>query len=177
MLMDDTHDTRLGRAALSLEGLSVGDAFGERYFHHPDIAEELIRSRALPASPWRFTDDTMMALSVAETLRRHGAIDPDSLASSLAVRHDPSRGYGAAMHGLLARLRGGEHWSVAAPSLFEGEDSFGNGAAMRVAPVGAYFADDLDSVVEHARRSAVVTHAHPEAVAGAIAVAVAAAWA
>jgi ADP-ribosylglycohydrolase len=48
---------------------------------------------------------------------------------------------------------------------------------MRVAPVGAYFADDLDAAIEHARRSAVVTHAHPEAVAGAIAVAVAAACA
>src|SRR6516225_3687379 len=91
MLMDDSHDTRSGRAALSLEGLSVGDAFGERYFHDPDIAAELIRSRALPAPPWRFTDDTLMALSVAETLRRYDGIDPDFLASSLAERHDPSR--------------------------------------------------------------------------------------
>src|SRR5262245_59645822 len=48
---------------------------------------------------------------------------------------------------------------------------------MRVAPVGAYFADDLDSVVEHARRSAVVTHAHDEGVAGAVAAAAAAALA
>src|SRR5260370_7728314 len=46
---------------------------------------------------------------------------------------------------------------------------------MRVAPLGAYFADDLDMVVEQAERSAVTTHCHPEAVAGAIAVALAAA--
>jgi ADP-ribosylglycohydrolase len=170
-------DVRLGRAAESLEGLSVGDAFGERFFLHPDIAKELIRARAVPAPPWRFTDDTMMALSIAETLRRHGGVDQDHLASSFAERHDPTRGYGAAMHGLLGRIRAGEHWSAAAPSLFDGEGSFGNGAAMRVAPVGAYFADDLDATIEHARRSAVVTHAHPEAVAGAIAVAVAAALA
>ncbi len=48
---------------------------------------------------------------------------------------------------------------------------------MRVAPLGAYFADSLETVVEQAQRSAEVTHAHPEGIAGAIAVAVAAAWA
>jgi ADP-ribosylglycohydrolase len=54
----------------------------------------------------------------------------------------------------------------------------GNGAAMRVAPLGAYFADHLDRVVDQARASAEVTHANPEGVAGAVAVAVAvaAAW-
>jgi ADP-ribosylglycohydrolase len=171
-------DPRLSRAWTSLEGLSVGDAFGERFFGVPDeLAAELIGHRGVPAPPWRFTDDTMMALSIVETLRIHGAIDPDHLARSFAQRHDPTRGYGAAMHGLLARFREGDPWSTAAPSLFDGEGTYGNGAAMRVAPVGAYFAEDLDAVVEHARRSAVVTHAHAEAVAGAIAVAVAAAWA
>jgi ADP-ribosylglycohydrolase len=48
---------------------------------------------------------------------------------------------------------------------------------MRVAPVGAFFADDLDEVVTQAARSAEVTHSHPEAIAGAIAVAVGAALA
>jgi ADP-ribosylglycohydrolase len=66
-------------------------------------------------------------------------------------------------------------WREAAASLFGGEGSFGNGGAMRVAPLGAYFADDLERVVEEARRSALVTHAHPEGQAGAIAIAVAAA--
>lgn len=48
---------------------------------------------------------------------------------------------------------------------------------MRVAPVGAYFHDDLDRVVDEARRSAIPTHAHPEGIAGAIAVALATALA
>jgi ADP-ribosylglycohydrolase len=47
---------------------------------------------------------------------------------------------------------------------------------MRVAPLGAFFADDLAAVVEQAQASADVTHGHPEGQAGAIAVAVAAAW-
>lgn len=49
--------------------------------------------------------------------------------------------------------------------------SFGNGSAMRVAPVGAYFFDDLDKTVTMATASAKVTH--PEGIAGAVAVAVA----
>ena len=53
----------------------------------------------------------------------------------------------------------------------------GNGGAMRVAPLGAWFADDLGRVVSEARASAEVTHFHPEGQAGAIAIAVAAAWA
>jgi ADP-ribosylglycohydrolase len=99
------------------------------------------------------------------------------LATSFGRRFDPWRGYGPAMVRLLPRLGAGEPWQTTAASLFEGQGSFGNGAAMRVAPLGAYFADDLDAVVDQARRSAVVTHAHPEGVAGAVAVAVAAAWA
>lgn len=51
----------------------------------------------------------------------------------------------------------------------------GNGGAMRVAPIGAYFADDLDKVLYYARASAEVTHAHMEGIAGAMAAAVASA--
>ena len=52
----------------------------------------------------------------------------------------------------------------------------GNGGAMRAAPIGAYFSDDFARAASEARHSAEVTHAHPEGQAGAIAVAVAAAW-
>jgi ADP-ribosylglycohydrolase len=38
----------------------------------------------------------------------------------------------------------------------------GNGAAMRVEPVGAFVVEDLDAVIDHASYSAQVTHAHPE---------------
>ena len=164
-------------AELSLAGLSVGDAFGERFFLHAQIAQSMIQHRALPKEPWPFTDDTNMALSIYATLRIHQEISQDYLAQSFAEHYDLGRGYGAAMHGLLRRLTGGEDWRLAANSLFEGQGSFGNGAAMRVAPIGAYFASDLDRVVHEATKSAEVTHAHPEGIAGAVAVAVAAACA
>jgi ADP-ribosylglycohydrolase len=168
---------RLDRARLSLEGLSVGDAFGERFFVHPDIVERLLALRALPAAPRPYTDDTEMALSLVAILRRHDGVDQEALAQSFASHYNPSRGYGPAIHRMLRRDGGGEAWQAVAANLFEGQGSFGNGAAMRVAPLGAYFADDLEHVVDQARRSAEVTHAHPEGIAGAIGIAIAAAWA
>jgi ADP-ribosylglycohydrolase len=131
----------------------------------------------VPPGPWRWTDDTQTACSLVANLADHGVIEPDPLARSLAERFDPNRGYGVGMHVLFHRLLDGEHWSVVAPGLFDGSGSFGNGAAMRVAPVGAYFAGDLDAAVENATRSAIVTHAHEDAVGGAVAVAVGAALA
>jgi len=160
---------------LCLEGLSVGDCFGEKFFVHPDVVDGLIESRGLPAPPWYFTDDTLMAVSIAEVLALHGEINQDALAASFAARYDSSRGYGPAMHSLLREISTGTAWNVAASGQFNGKGSFGNGAAMRAAPVGAYFADELNRVVEQAALSAQVTHTHPEGVAGAIAVAVAAA--
>jgi ADP-ribosylglycohydrolase len=172
-----TAEARLDRARVALEGLSVGDAFGERFFVHPDVVGGLIAERALPAPPWAYTDDTEMALSLVSVLRRHGTVNQDALAHSFAERADFGRGYGPGAIRLLRQLKGGADWRSAATELFSGQGSYGNGAAMRVAPLGAFFADDLNRVVEEARRSAEVTHAHPEGIAGAIAVAVAAAWA
>ena len=46
----------------------------------------------------------------------------------------------------------------------------GNGAAMRVSPIGAYSFDDLAEVKKHAQLSAIVTHAHTETSVGAMAI-------
>jgi len=80
----------------------------------------------------------------------------------------------AAHSAILQAIVEGMPWSEAALSIFDGLGSMGNGGAMRVAPVGAYFAGELARVIEEARASAIPTHAHPDGQAGAIAVAVAA---
>ncbi|HLY25337.1 MAG TPA: ADP-ribosylglycohydrolase family protein [Aggregatilineales bacterium] len=167
---------RLERARCALEGLSVGDSFGERWFYiPPELAPGLMAVQAEPAPIWDYTDDTQMALSIYSILRQHGTINRDQLALSFVRRYNPHRKYGASMRGLFQEIREGVPWREAAGHLFDGQGSFGNGAAMRVAPVGGYFADDLEMVVEQARRSAEVTHAHSEGIAGAIAVAIGAA--
>lgn len=163
------------RARCSLEGLSVGDAFGETFFIHPDLVDGLIAERAIATRTWTYTDDTLMAMSIFSVLRQQGHVDQALLARSFAERYDRTRGYGPSMHRLLWEIKCGEDWAERAQSLFGGQGSFGNGAAMRVAPLGAFFAGDIDGVVEQAIRSSVITHTHDEAIAGAIAVAVAAA--
>jgi ADP-ribosylglycohydrolase len=172
---------RLTRAIHSLQGLSCGDAFGERFFLHPEVAQSLIAQRAVPSKPWRYTDDTAMAIAIVEILEEFGEIHPEGLANNFGKRFiaDPHRGYGHAMHSLLPELANHpKQWKQLAPQLFKGKGSFGNGAAMRVAPIGAYFADDFETAAKQAELSALVTHSHSEGVSGAIAVALAAglAW-
>lgn len=173
-----THTERLDRARLSLEGLSVGDALGEQFFN-PWIRDICLPHRRVPEGPWRWTDDTAMTLEIVDILERHGQIVQDELARGFAQRYvrDPDRGYGPSQHELLLQISKGQDWKVCSQQLFNGTGSYGNGGAMRAAPIGAYFADDFSRAVEEARLSAEVTHAHPDGIAGAIAVAVAAAWA
>jgi len=172
--MDTSHETRIKRSLVALDGLSTGDAFGDRWFSTPiEITPGLMEMRALPAPVWVYTDDTQMALSIVETLRLHKQIDQDYLAMSFAKRYEPLRKYGASMRGLFLQILDGVQWRQAASGLFDGQGSFGNGAAMRVAPVGAYFADDLSKAAEQGRLSSEITHAHSEGIAGGVAVAVA----
>jgi ADP-ribosylglycohydrolase len=165
-------EQNLTRMIWSLEGLSTGDAFGDRLFfsrRNLDSSE-----RVLPSAMWEYTDDTQMAFSIIEILRQFGKIDQDSLAESFAHHFERHRGYGTAMYELLPAINS-KNWKQLAQRLFNGQGSYGNGGAMRVAPLGAFFADNIDMVIKNARLSAEVTHAHSEGIAGAVAVAVSAA--
>src|SRR6266542_180043 len=119
---------QIDRAYESLEGLSVGDAFGEQFFIGEYEALEMVHRRLLPNRIWRFTDDTMMALSIVECLREFEEIDQAYLAESFSEHYSPFRGYGAAMHNLLPRIADGESWRTLAKGLFGGAGSYGNGA-------------------------------------------------
>lgn len=169
----------LGRARLSLEGLSVADAFGQCFFGDEQVMLGRIDRREVPVAPWFFTDDTAMTLSVYRCLAECGKIVQDRLAELFAEEYaaDPRRGYGGTAHAILRAIGAGGDWRSVSAAVFSGMGSMGNGAAMRVAPIGAYLADDIPELVRQARWSAEVTHAHEEGKAGAIAVALAAAWA
>ncbi|MFI7521524.1 ADP-ribosylglycohydrolase family protein [Micromonospora globbae] len=169
-------DARAALARDCLAGLSVGDALGAQFLVPGRPAADLAAGR-LPPAPWEWTDDTEMACSVLAELVESGGIDRDRLALAFAERAEARRGYGPGAVTILRLIRAGTPWPVAAASAFDGQGSCGNGAAMRVGPVGAYFADSTTRAAAHARASAEVTHAHPEGIAGAVAVAVAAALA
>ncbi|MFF8594925.1 ADP-ribosylglycohydrolase family protein [Streptomyces sp. NPDC015220] len=174
-----THDSssggRLERALASARGLAVGDALGSQFFVPAN--RPLLRNRELPPGRWQWTDDTEMACSVVAVLAAHHRIDQDALAQSFARHHDFDRGYGPAVNRLLRLVREGGDWRVLSAALFNGQGSWGNGAAMRIAPLGAWYADDPEQATHQAEISAYPTHQHREAVVGAMAVAAAAALA
>lgn len=160
-------------ACESLVGLSVGDALGAR-FEGDSFDRARLQATLDPDGPARWTDDTQMACSIVEVLLALGTIEQDRLACAFGRRYQPWRGYGPMTHVLLSQLHDGKNWRELKDRLIAG-GSFGNGSAMRVAPLGAYFHEaTVDVVVTEAERSAEVTHAHPEGRAGAVATAVAA---
>ena len=168
--MDERNITQ---AKLSLDGLSVGDSFGEFFFQ---VFPNFNSTSELSSSLWAWTDDTYMALSIVEILKLHGRIEQDALAQAFARRFtdQPYRGYARGAARLLGQIAAGAYWREISPTLF-GSGSYGNGAAKRAAPIGGYFSGNPSRAAKEAQLSAVVTHAHPEGQAGAIAVAAAAA--
>src|SRR5215468_3442954 len=125
----------------SLDGLSVGDALGAQFFVPGTTFHDLFDGTA-PAGSWPWTDDTEMACALVSELRRSGAVDQDRLARAFAERFEPYRGYGGGAVVILRRIRDGEPWREVARDAFGGQGSMGNGAAMRVAPLGALHAGD-----------------------------------
>lgn len=166
----------LALARTSLLGLSVGDALGETFFGPEAEILSRIAERRVQAGPWLFTDDTVMAIGVYNILAKYGCIKQNLLAKEFADNYllDDYRGYGGTAHSVLRSIAAGEHWQQVSSSVFDGMGSMGNGAAMRSGIIGAYFYNDTRQVIEQATLAAAVTHSHDEAVAGAVAVALAA---
>ena len=134
-------------------GVIAGDVVGSVYEHRQQKSTDF----PLFHPDSRFTDDTVLTVATA-----HAILGTSSYAEayrSFGRRH-PRAGYGHSFRRWL---------SAYDPKPY---DSWGNGSAMRVAPVGFAF-DSPDEVLREAERSAVVTHGHPEGVKGAQATALA----
>jgi len=129
----------------------------------------------VPPTTWEFTDDTVMSIAVYDQLRMNQDIDQDELASQFVINHekDLNRGYGSTARRILREIGEGGNWKTISNSAFEGMGSMGNGASMRVSPIGAYYFDDLVKTKDLAIKSAEITHSNIEGITGAIAVAVA----
>ena len=145
----------LRRRSDAVLGTIVGDVVGSVY----ESRWTKVDDRAFPllAPGSRPTDDTVLSLAVAEAVRTDAAFAPTL---QRWARQYPHAGYGGMF----------KAWMAADDPQPYG--SFGNGSAMRVAPIACAH-DDLEVVLEVAARSAIVTHDHPDGVTGAQAVAAA----
>ena len=158
-----------------LLGLAVGDAVGapfeglssETIYRDFGSISRLIGHLDLEI---QYTDDTQMTIGVCECLLEKKSIDPDHLARCFQLNYDPGRGYGQGVQRILEAMRRDEDWKHLVETLFPG-GSFGNGAAMRVAPIGLAFFDNSGRLRSEAEESAKVTHLHPLGIDGAVLVA------
>ena len=134
-------------------GAIAGDIIGSVYEHR------VIKKKDFPLfhEHCRFTDDTVLAIAVADAIIRNRPYQ-DSLRE--IGRRYPDAGYGGYFYSWLFSAK---------PRPY---NSWGNGSAMRVSPVGFAF-DSADEVLAQAKKSAEITHNHPEGIKGAQAAALA----
>ena len=165
---------RTDQARGALLGTFVGDALGMPFegVAPADVPErlEMLEARLGRGT---YTDDTQMMIALAESLLECGGVDPDRLGKAFVAAYEPSRGYGSGTTRVLELIGSGVDSQTAARSLFGGEGSQGNGAAMRIAPVAIRYAADPGQLVAAARAAARVTHAHAFSVDAAVVQAVA----
>jgi poly(ADP-ribose) glycohydrolase ARH3 len=155
----------------SLLGLAIGDALGGLFEAQ---SADVIRARfptveklvAYPQEEIWYTDDTQMAIGVGEALVERGEVVEEPLCRAFVANYAPSRGYGRGARAVLDAMEDGLDYREVAEQHFPG-GSYGNGAAMRVAPVGLVFRDDHRRLWEQARLSALPTHRHPLGIEGA----------
>ena len=148
-------------------GTALGDAIGELAFRRP--TKDGLFLAVEDTETLVYTDDTAMAIGLAESLVEVGGLDPQHLGDTFRTnyRDEPWRGYASGPPTIFSKVeRQRIGYSEAARTLYGGEGSFGNGAAMRIAPLGLLFYKALD-LYQIAERSAAVTHAHPIGIDGA----------
>jgi poly(ADP-ribose) glycohydrolase ARH3 len=142
-------------------GSAVGDAMGELAFRYSE-KDKLIEA-AVRVTELRYTDDTAMAIGLAASLLRKGHLEARDLGETFRrnFEKEPWRGYATGPPTIFSLVLSQEIAYVdAAQMLFGGEGSFGNGAAMRIVPLGLFFHNSRQ-IYELASGSAEVTHAHP----------------
>ena len=136
-------------------GAIAGDMIGSVYeFDNRRRKDFLLFTEATT-----FTDDTILSVAVADVLL-HGGDYAKAFKEYYWRYPNPTGSYGARFH----------QWA-AAPTLAP-YNSWGNGSAMRVSPVG-FAGTSLETVLQEAEKTAAVTHNHPEGIKGAQATAAA----
>jgi ADP-ribosylglycohydrolase len=158
--MNQTKEILKDKFRGAILGCFLGDAFGAG-FEGMSPDEVISRLSTLSENfPRTYTDDTDMTLALMESIIESGKVDPEDIANKFSQCCDLTRGYGIGTIKAVHALRAGVAWHQVSRVVFE-KGSFGNGAAMRVSPVGLFFHHDLEALREAAMDQANVTHTHP----------------
>jgi len=156
--MDDKSDRFIG----SLIGTAVGDSLGAQREGTSGFQEV----REIGS---RYTDDTVMTIGVAESLIEAKGFHYFHMAEQFIRNYElePWRRYGSAPPRVFRMMKSGRlGFGMLDRDIFP-EGSYGNGAAMRVSPVGLLYHDDPATLREIACQTAAITHSHELAIEGA----------
>jgi len=145
----------------ALVGTGVGDALGASFEGWYRVEPQEIEAVAERRSILTYTDDTHMMIGIAESLIKNNGFDGKDMAYTFIRNYElePFRGYGPGPPRIFRWIKAGEAWDKAAEKLYHG-GSFGNGSAMRIAPIGLFYYNNLDELREVAYKSSQITHAH-----------------
>lgn len=166
----------------TLVGALVGDCLGANYeglsstIPWEEVTNYTMTRIIDNEEPIPYTDDSAMTRAICRSLIEQNKYDNRSMAHEFVEEffRDRHRGYGQAVGMVFQRLRDENPEDVTLPARhqFDGQGSYGNGAAMRISPL-ALFSRNCTEVQEIANKNALITHAHKSGVNGAILQAVA----
>lgn len=145
----------------ALVGTGVGDALGAPFEGRWQVSPEQVEAAAERLEALIYTDDTHMMIGMTESLIKSEGFDGRDMTYTFIRNYElePFRGYGPGPPRIFRAIRAGAAWDTTAQELYGG-GSFGNGSAMRIAPVGVFYYDDPAMLREVAHKSSQITHAH-----------------
>jgi len=145
----------------ALVGTGVGDALGAPFEGWPWVKPEVVEAVTERRKVLTYTDDTHMMIGVAESLVGIGGFNGEDMAQTFVRNYElePFRGYGPGPPRIFRLIRAGAAWDEVAQGLYGG-GSYGNGSAMRIAPIGVLYHHNLVMLREVAYKSSQITHAH-----------------
>jgi poly(ADP-ribose) glycohydrolase ARH3 len=155
-------DPVLAKFTGCLIGTAIGDSLGARHEGSPVFAE------SADLAP-RYTDDTALTIAVAESLAECRQFHYWHMAERFLKKYEqePWRRYGHTLSRVFRLMRNGKlGFGMIDRDLYP-EGSFGNGAPMRVAPVGLLYYDDPRMLRDIAYHCAGITHSHELGLEGA----------
>ncbi|XP_030747355.1 ADP-ribose glycohydrolase ARH3-like isoform X2 [Sitophilus oryzae] len=120
----------------------------------------------------KYTDDTAMMKSMAKFLIDKPEPDFTYLAKLFVTEYfkEPRRGYGQSVVAVFEKLRNSKYTNIYQPAneQFDGSGSYGNGGAMRIAPVALYYSSDYNNMINVARDATRITHSNIFGINGAL---------
>ncbi|XP_043493896.1 ADP-ribose glycohydrolase ARH3-like isoform X3 [Polistes fuscatus] len=167
----------------SMLGVLMGDCLGAPYENDELLSRgsKLVLQKSFnklespvtfKAPVMQFTDDSAMTRCVAESLIEKEDLDLIDLAKRFVKSYyqEPFRGYGPGVVTVFQKLRGNKFKDVLLPAReqFNGQGSWGNGGAMRVAPIALFSYQNYEKLIDRTRRATEITHTHKTGIDGAI---------